>query len=139
MVLFLTLALAASQMFATALDAYFQLTIMLMILMMGVTAFAHFRPFVDDLLQRMQASNLVFSPACDSTKTRLEVVCMIYLHLHLDIYIFVAKCQISGENPATFSVILDLGSRATVYLFVCLFTYSFALSLAHPFILQTLS
>ena len=53
-VLVLTLALAASQVFATALDAYFQLTIMLMILMLGVVAFAHFQPFVDGLLQRMQ-------------------------------------------------------------------------------------
>lgn len=53
-VLFLTLALAASQVFAMALDAYFQLAIMLMIMTIGVTAFAHFRPFVDDLLQRMQ-------------------------------------------------------------------------------------
>ena len=53
-VLLLTLALAASQVFATALDTYFQLTIMLMILTVGVTAFAHFQPFTDDLLQRMQ-------------------------------------------------------------------------------------
>ena len=53
-VLVLTLALAASQVFATALDTYFQLAIMLMILMAGLTAFAHFRPFIDDLLQRMQ-------------------------------------------------------------------------------------
>lgn len=53
-VLCLTLMLAASQVFATALDTYFQLTIMLMILMVGVVAFAHFRPFLDDLLQQMQ-------------------------------------------------------------------------------------
>ena len=57
-VLMLTLALAASQVFATALDTYFQLTIMLMILMIGVTAFAHFRPFLDDLLQRMQVRSI---------------------------------------------------------------------------------
>ena len=55
----LTLALAASQVFATALDTYFQLTIMLMILMIGVTAFAHFRPFLDDLLQRMQVCSTI--------------------------------------------------------------------------------
>ena len=73
MVLILTLALAASQVFATALDAYFQLTIMLMILMLGVTAFAHFRPFVDDLLQRMNVSpsapvcalSLLYQDACE--------------------------------------------------------------------------
>lgn len=52
--LLLTLALAASQVLATALNVYFQLTIMVMILMLGVVAFAHFRPFIDDLLQRMQ-------------------------------------------------------------------------------------
>ncbi len=56
-VLLLTLALAASQVFATALDTYFQLTIMLMILTVGVTVFAHFQPFTDDLLQRMQVSS----------------------------------------------------------------------------------
>ena len=56
-VLLLTLALAASQVFATALDTYFQLTIMLMVLTIGVTAFAHFQPFTDDLLQRMQVSS----------------------------------------------------------------------------------
>ena len=55
-VLLLTLALAASQVFATALDTYFQLTIMLMILTVGVTAIAHFQPFTDDLLQRMQVN-----------------------------------------------------------------------------------
>ena len=54
MVLVLRLAVAASQVFATALDTFFQLSIMVMILMVGVTAFAHFRPFIDDLLQRMQ-------------------------------------------------------------------------------------
>ena len=59
--LVLTLALAASQVFATALDTYFQLAIMLMILMAGLTAFAHFRPFTDDLLQRMQVCTLTLS------------------------------------------------------------------------------
>ena len=54
--LLLTLALAASQVFATALDTYFQLTIMLMILTVGVTAHAHFQPFTDHLLQRMQVN-----------------------------------------------------------------------------------
>ena len=52
--LLLTLALAASQVLAMALNTYFQLTIMVMILMLGLAAFAHFRPFIDDLLQRMQ-------------------------------------------------------------------------------------
>ncbi len=52
--------LAASQVFATALDTYFQLTIMLMILMVGVTAFAHFQPFLDDLLQRMQVRLYIY-------------------------------------------------------------------------------
>jgi len=62
-VLLLTLALAASQVIATALDTYFQLTIMLMILTVGVTAFAHFQPFTDGLLQRMQVS---ITLTCDS-------------------------------------------------------------------------
>ena len=71
--LLLTLALAASQVFATALDTYFQLTIMLMILTVGVTAFAHFQPFTDDLLQRMQVNAAFWfahgteSVACESS------------------------------------------------------------------------
>ena len=60
----MTLALAASQVFATALDSYFQLTIMLMILIVGVTAFAHFRPFTDDLLQHMQVRVLTVFYCC---------------------------------------------------------------------------
>ncbi len=53
-VLVLTLLLPASQVFAIALDTYFQLTIMLLILILGVTAFAFFHPFTDGLLQGMQ-------------------------------------------------------------------------------------
>ena len=63
-VLVLTLALAASLVFATALDTYFQLAIMLMILMMGLTALAHFRPFTNNLLQRMQ---VYFTSSRDTT------------------------------------------------------------------------
>ena len=70
-VLLLTLALAASQVFATALDTYFQLTIMLMILTVGVTAFAHFQPFTDDLLQRMQV-NAAFWRACGTVSAASE-------------------------------------------------------------------
>jgi uncharacterized membrane-anchored protein len=55
-VLYFTLLLAAAQVLATALNTYFQLTIMLMILVIGITALAHFRPFTDPLLQRMQVS-----------------------------------------------------------------------------------
>ena len=62
--LVLTLALAASQVFATALDTYFQLAIMLMILMMGLTALAHFRPFTNNLLQRMQVH---ITSSCNSS------------------------------------------------------------------------
>ncbi len=53
-VLYFTLLLTAAQVLATALNTYFQLTIMLMILMIGITALAHFQPFPDPLLQRMQ-------------------------------------------------------------------------------------
>jgi len=57
-VLYFTLILAAAQVLATALNTYFQLTIMLMILMIGVTALAHFQPFMDPLLQRMQVNRV---------------------------------------------------------------------------------
>ncbi|KAL0055969.1 hypothetical protein WJX82_006250 [Trebouxia sp. C0006] len=57
-VLYFTLILTAAQVLATALNTYFQLTIMLMILMIGITALAHFQPFPDPLLQRMQVLGL---------------------------------------------------------------------------------
>ena len=56
-VLYFTLVLTAAQVLATALNTYFQLTIMLMILMIGITALAHFQPFPDPLLQRMQVNS----------------------------------------------------------------------------------
>ena len=55
MVLYFTLCLAAAQVFATAIDAYFQLTIMLMVLVIDITALAQLQPFNDGLMQRMQA------------------------------------------------------------------------------------
>ena len=53
-----TLALAASQVFATSLNAYFQLTIMLMVLVVGITVLAHHQPFNDSLSQGMQVRHL---------------------------------------------------------------------------------
>ena len=53
-VLIQTLALAASQVFATSLNSYFQLTIMLMVLVIGITVLAHYQPFEDALSQSMQ-------------------------------------------------------------------------------------
>lgn len=52
-----TLALAASQVFAASLDSYFQLTIMLMILMVGMAALAHYQPFEEPLSQSLQVCN----------------------------------------------------------------------------------
>lgn len=57
-VLVQTLALAAAQVFATSLDTYFQLTIMLMVLVMGITVLAHFQPFEEPLSQSMQVFGL---------------------------------------------------------------------------------
>ena len=54
-----TLALAAAQVFATSLDTYFQLTIMLMVLVIGITVLAHYQPFEDSLSQSMQVSDAV--------------------------------------------------------------------------------
>ena len=53
-VLYTTLALAVAQVFATTLDAYYQVTVMLMVLLVGFALLAHLRPFVDPLAQRMQ-------------------------------------------------------------------------------------
>jgi len=53
-VLYFTLCLAAAQVFATAINTYFQLTIMLMVFIVDITALAHLQPFKDDLLQHMQ-------------------------------------------------------------------------------------
>ena len=55
MVLYFTLGLAAAQVFATAINAYFQLTIMLMVLLIDLTALAQLQPFRDGLMQCMQA------------------------------------------------------------------------------------
>ena len=49
-----TLGLAAAQVFATSLDTYFQLTIMLMVLVVGITVLAHYQPFEEALTQSMQ-------------------------------------------------------------------------------------
>lgn len=55
-----TLALASALVFATSLDAYFQLTIMLMVLVIGITVLAHYQPFEEGLSQSMQVSR----PTC---------------------------------------------------------------------------
>ena len=49
-------AAAAAMVFATSLDAYFQLTIMLMVLVIGITVLAHYKPFEEKLSQSMQVS-----------------------------------------------------------------------------------
>lgn len=50
------LVIAAAQVFATSLDAYFQLTIMLMVLIIGLTLLAHYQPFEDPSSQATQVS-----------------------------------------------------------------------------------
>ncbi len=47
---------SAAQVLVTALNTYLQLTIMLMILVIGLTALAYIRPLTDPLLQCMQVS-----------------------------------------------------------------------------------
>ncbi len=49
-----TLGLAAAQVFATALDAFFQLTIMLVILMISLILLAHYWPFEEKAAQITQ-------------------------------------------------------------------------------------
>ena len=53
-VLVQTLGLAAAQVFANALDAFFQLTIMLVILITGSLALAYFHPFHQEASQAVQ-------------------------------------------------------------------------------------
>ncbi|KAL0052667.1 hypothetical protein WJX82_005691 [Trebouxia sp. C0006] len=53
-----TLGLAAAQVFATALDAFFQLTIMLVILMISLILLAHYRPFEEKAAQITQVLGL---------------------------------------------------------------------------------
>ena len=57
-VLGFTLCLAAAQVFPIAINAYFQLTIMLMVLLVDFAALTYLRPFEDDLMQGMQVSSL---------------------------------------------------------------------------------
>ena len=49
-----TLGLAVAQVFATSLDAFFQLTIMIVILVVGGFALAHFHPFDQEGPQAVQ-------------------------------------------------------------------------------------
>ena len=65
-VLLQTLALAASQVFATSLDAYFQVTIMLMVLVIGITVLAHCQPFEERLSQSMQVSCSAMPVSCSA-------------------------------------------------------------------------
>ena len=58
-VLGFTLCLAAAQVFLIAINAYFQLTIMLMVLLLDITALAYLHPFEDTLMQGMQVSLLL--------------------------------------------------------------------------------
>ncbi len=53
-VLVQTLAFVASQVLATSLDTYFQLTIMLMVLLVGFAVLAHLQPFESRLAQNTQ-------------------------------------------------------------------------------------
>ena len=53
-VLVQTLAVTASLVLATSLDAFYQLTIMLMIMVIGVTLLAHVQPFAPAVSQRVQ-------------------------------------------------------------------------------------
>ena len=53
-----TLALAASQVFAVSLNPYVQLSIMLMVLVTGVTVLAHYQPFNNSLSQSMQVCHV---------------------------------------------------------------------------------
>ncbi len=60
-----TLGLVAAQVFANALDAFFQLTIMLVILIAGSLALAHFHPFEQEGPQIVQVrASCGVQPAC---------------------------------------------------------------------------
>lgn len=48
---------AAAQVFATSLNAYYQLTIMLMLLLIGMAGLAHYHPFEDRSSQGTQVSD----------------------------------------------------------------------------------
>ena len=76
-VLFQTFGIAAAQVFATALDPYFQLIIMQIVLMFGVTILSHCRPFKEALPQNTQVH---FSPPC------CEAYCAMYYRFILHLY-----------------------------------------------------
>lgn len=61
-VLWQTLALTVAQVLATSLDAYFQLTIMLMILVVGLAMLAHLRPFRARQSQTIQVCTMYVLP-----------------------------------------------------------------------------
>ena len=55
-VLWQTLALASAQVLAVSLDAYFQLTIMLTLLVLGLAVLSHLRPCKAPLSQSIQVN-----------------------------------------------------------------------------------
>ena len=57
-----TFALACAQVLATSLDGYFQLSIMLMILVIGLFVLAHVSPFRESVSQHVQVSNRTALP-----------------------------------------------------------------------------
>ena len=67
-VLWQTLGLAAAQVLARSLGAYFQLSIMLMILVVGLATLTHLRPFRADWSQVMQ---VCYASGCSAVSAPL--------------------------------------------------------------------
>lgn len=68
---------AAAQVFATSLNAYFQLTIMLMVLVIGVVGLAHYHPFEDPGSQGTQVSNWLHhieTPLCAESPIHSDAI-----------------------------------------------------------------
>ena len=89
-VLLQTLALAAGQVFAIALSSYFQLTVMLMVMVVGIILLQHFHPFAAEMSQNVQVgptcrdklAALLLSCSTVQSWALLQVLCMISLRAH---------------------------------------------------------
>lgn len=92
-VLLQTLALAASQVFATSLDAYFQVTIMLMVLVIGITVLAHCQPFEERLSQSMQVSCSAMLVSCSAMPVTCSTMSVSFCHAVFQQRSMISVCQ----------------------------------------------
>lgn len=94
-----TLGLAAAQVFATAVGAFFQLTIMIFLLVLGSLALAHLHPFDQEGPQTVQVccSRIACAFLCLMLWAFDSVILLVSIQVH---FIFVLMCFKLCVQPA---------------------------------------